>query len=100
MYETCHYISLHIPANDKTKSIGYRFLSKLPKGGCLINTARKEVINEEELVKVMEERADIKYCSDVAPDNAAEMAENFKHAILLLLKKWEPKLPKQISMPD
>ncbi|MGI6292763.1 MAG: NAD(P)-dependent oxidoreductase [Bacteroidales bacterium] len=88
LYETCHYISLHIPANDKTKkSIGYRFLSKLPKGGCLINTARKEVINEEELVKVMEERADIKYCSDVAPDNAAEMAEKFQARYFATPKK-------------
>ena len=88
LYETCHYISLHIPANYKTKkSIGYRFLSKLPKGGCLINTARKEVINEEELVKVMEERADIKYCSDVAPDNAAEMAEKFQARYFATPKK-------------
>jgi D-3-phosphoglycerate dehydrogenase len=70
LYSTCHYVSLHIPANEQTKkSIGYNLLSKMPKGGCLINTARKEVIHEEELVKVMEERSDLKYASDIAPDN-------------------------------
>ncbi len=78
LYTTCHYISLHIPANEQTKkSIGYNLLSKMPKGGCLINTARKEVINEEELVKVMEERTDLKYCTDIAPINVEEMKEKF-----------------------
>jgi D-3-phosphoglycerate dehydrogenase len=70
LYSTCHFISLHIPATEETKkSIGYNLLSRLPKGGCLINTARKEVIHEEELLKVMEERADLKYCTDIAPTN-------------------------------
>ena len=79
LYSGCHFVSLHIPANEKTKkSIGYALLSKMPKGGCLINTARKEVINEEELVKVMEERTDLKYGSDITPDNAAEMTEKFQ----------------------
>ena len=54
LYSTCHFISLHIPATEETKkSIGYNLLSRLPKGGCLVNTARKEVIHEEELLKVM-----------------------------------------------
>ncbi|MBO4739531.1 MAG: 3-phosphoglycerate dehydrogenase [Bacteroidales bacterium] len=78
LYSTCHYISLHIPANEQTKkSIGYNLLSRMPKGGCLINTARKEVINEEEIVKAMEERADLKYCADIAPANAEEMKAKF-----------------------
>lgn len=78
LYSTCHFVSLHIPANDQTKkSIGYNLLSKMPKGGCLINTARKEVINEEEMIKVMTEREDLKYCTDIAPDNKEEMAEKF-----------------------
>lgn len=78
LYSTCHYVSLHIPANDKTKkSIGHALLSRMPKGGCLVNTARKEVINEEELVKVMTEREDLKYVSDVAPDNHADMQAKF-----------------------
>lgn len=78
LYATCHYVSLHIPANDQTKkSIGYDLLSKMPKGGCLINTARKEVINEEEMIKVMQERPDLKYATDVAPDNKEEMEAQF-----------------------
>jgi D-3-phosphoglycerate dehydrogenase len=69
---------LHIPANDKTKkSIGYDLLSKMPKGGCVVNTARKEVINEEELVKVLTERADLKYATDIEAGNQAELNEKF-----------------------
>lgn len=78
LYATCNYVSLHIPANDQTKkSIGYNLLSKMPKGGCLINTARKEVINEEEVIKIMTERDDLKYCTDIAPESKDEMAEKF-----------------------
>ncbi len=78
LYKTCQYISLHIPANEQTKkSVGYNLMSMLPKGGCLINTARKEVIHEEEMVKILEERADLKYCTDVAPDNKEEMSTKF-----------------------
>ena len=78
LYSTCHYVSLHIPANEQTKkSIGYALLSKMPKGGTLINTARKEVINEEEIVKAMEERTDLRYASDIAPENKEVMAEKF-----------------------
>jgi len=74
LYSTCHFISLHIPATEQTKkSIGYNLLSKMPKGGCLVNTARKEVINEEELLKVMQERTDLKYCTDFLPSNVEEM---------------------------
>lgn len=80
LYSTCHFISLHIPANDQTKkSIGYDLLSRMPKNGCLINTARKEVINEEEMVKVMEERTDLKYGTDIAPDNKEMMTEKFEN---------------------
>lgn len=69
LYSTCQYISLHIPANEKTKkSINYDLMSKLPKGGTIINTARKEVINEDDLKRVFEERADFKYISDIAPE--------------------------------
>jgi D-3-phosphoglycerate dehydrogenase len=74
LYSTCHFISLHIPATEETKkSIGYNLLSKMPKGGCLVNTARKEVINEEELLKVMTERTDLKYGTDFAPSNVEEI---------------------------
>lgn len=75
LYSQCQYVSLHIPATEKTKkSINFNLLSKMPKGAVLVNTARKEVINEEEMIKMMEERPDFKYISDIAPDNA----EDFK----------------------
>jgi D-3-phosphoglycerate dehydrogenase len=74
LYSTCHYISLNLPATDKTKkSINFDLLSKMPNGATVINTARKEVINEEELKKVFEARADFKYVSDVMPDNHADL---------------------------
>jgi D-3-phosphoglycerate dehydrogenase len=78
LYETCPFISLHIPATAETKkSIGYQLLSKMPKGAMLINTARKEVINEDELAKLMEDRPDFRYLSDVMPGNHAELSEKF-----------------------
>jgi D-3-phosphoglycerate dehydrogenase len=100
LYSTCHYVSLHIPANDKTKkSIGYDLLSKMPKGGCLVNTARKEVIHEEELLKILEERADLKYVTDIAADNQAVLNEKFGTRVFATPKKWVPKLPKPILTP-
>ena len=88
LYSACHYVSLHIPANDKTKkSIGYDLLSKMPKGGCLVNTARKEVINEEELCKIMEERTDLKYVSDIAADMQAVLYEKFGTRVFSTPKK-------------
>ena len=88
LYATCHYISLHIPANEKTKnSINHALLSKMPKGGCLINTARKEVINEAELVKVLEERQDLKYATDIAAGNQAELDEKFGTRVFATPKK-------------
>jgi D-3-phosphoglycerate dehydrogenase len=78
LYETCRFISLHIPATAETKNaINYALLSKMPKGAMLINTARKEVIDESGLVKVMEERADFRYMTDIMPANHAELAEKF-----------------------
>lgn len=78
LYSTCHYVSLHIPANDKTKkSIGYDLLSKMPKGGTLINTARKEVIDEDGLMKVMAERTDLKYATDIMADSNVALVEKF-----------------------
>ena len=76
LYAHCDYISLHIPANDQTKnSINYALLSKMPKGGCLVNTARKEVINEADMEKMLTERADFKYVTDIAPANAEALAQ-------------------------
>jgi D-3-phosphoglycerate dehydrogenase len=75
LYKTCDVVSLHIPATDETKnSINYELLSKMPAGAMLVNTARKEVINEADMVKLMTERADFKYVTDIPPANNAEMA--------------------------
>jgi len=78
LYEKCQYVSLHIPATAETKnSINAALLSKMPKKAVLINTARKEVIDEQDLVKFMEERQDFKYLSDVMPSIDAELKEKF-----------------------
>lgn len=88
LYSKCRYISLHIPANAQTKkSIGYQLLSLMPKGGTLVNTARKEVINEEELLKLMAERADFRYLSDIEPDLSADFREKFSGKFYFTPKK-------------
>jgi D-3-phosphoglycerate dehydrogenase len=88
LYSKCQYISLHMPANDKTKkSIGYQLLRKMPKDAVLINTARKEIIDEEGLLKIFEERPDFHYLADVAPDCAALFEEKYKGRFLFTSKK-------------
>ncbi len=88
LYSTCQYVSLHIPANDKTRnSIGEKLLSLMPQGAVLVNTARKEVINEAELVSLMEKRADLKYLSDIAPDNADVFTARFAGRFFFTPKK-------------
>ena len=73
LFETCDVVSLHIPATAETKqSINYAVVNKMHKGGILVNTARKEVINEPELLKLMAERSDLKYITDIMPDADAE----------------------------
>lgn len=88
MYKKANFISLHIPANEKTKkSINYSLLSLMPQGAFLINTARKEVVNEEDLVRLMTEREDFKYASDIAPENLAELKEKFGNRVFATPKK-------------
>ena len=78
LYSTCQVISLHIPATAETKnSINAELVGKMPKGGVLVNTARKEVINEAELIQLMEERADLKYVTDIMPVANEEFAAKF-----------------------
>ena len=78
LYEICNVVSIHIPATPGTRmSINYNLLNRMPKNGLIVNTARKEVINEIELVKVMEDRADLKYVTDIMPDDHAELQEKF-----------------------
>lgn len=88
LYKKSHFLSLHIPATAETKkSVGYDLVTKLPKGGCLVNTARKEVINEDELIKAMEERTDIKYITDIAADNQQILNEKFANRVFASPKK-------------
>ena len=69
LFETNDIVSLHIPATYETRqSINYDVVNKLPKNGILINTARKEVINEPELLKLLADRPDLKYITDIKPD--------------------------------
>lgn len=76
LYSTCQYISLHVPARAETiGSIGYNLLNRMPKGATLVNTARQEVIAEDELLKLMRDRADFSYLSDIAPKNKDEYKE-------------------------
>jgi D-3-phosphoglycerate dehydrogenase len=78
LYRICQYISLHIPATAETKnSIDYALLSNMPSKAVLVNTARKEVINETDLLKIMETRPDFKYVTDIMPQNDAVLKEKF-----------------------
>jgi len=73
LFEQCDVVSLHIPATPETKqSINYALVGKMKKGGILVNTARKEVINEPELLQLMQERDDLKFVTDIMPDADAE----------------------------
>ncbi|PKO97384.1 MAG: 3-phosphoglycerate dehydrogenase [Bacteroidetes bacterium HGW-Bacteroidetes-7] len=88
LYEKSDFLSLHIPANAQTKgSVGYDLINRLPKGGCLVNTARKEVINEPELLKILEERCDIKYVTDIPADNQQILNEKFGNRVFASPKK-------------
>ena len=88
LYSTCQYVSLHIPANNETKSsINLNLLSKMPKGAVLVNTARKEVVCEESLLKVFEARDDFGYVSDIAPDCKDEVASRFEGRFYFTPKK-------------
>jgi D-3-phosphoglycerate dehydrogenase len=88
LYSTCQYISLHIPANDKTKkSINFELLNKMPENAVLVNTARKEVIDEDGILKLMDERPDFKYISDIAPDCAHVFEEKYEGRFFFTPKK-------------
>lgn len=76
LYSSCDFVSLHIPATSQTVgSVNAKLVGLMPKGGCLVNTARKEVIDEASLLELLKERADLKYVADVAPDAADEFAQ-------------------------
>ncbi len=88
IFKTGDYVSLHIPANAETKkSINWSLLSLLPEGATIVNTARKEVIDEDALLKAFAEKKGFRYVSDVAPDNLAVINEQFADRIYCTPKK-------------
>ena len=88
LFSTCNYVSLHIPANKETKeSINYGLLSKMPKPAVLVNTARKEVVNEADLLKMFAERSDFAYLADVPPDCQAEIETKYPGRFFFSPKK-------------
>ena len=88
LYAASDYLSIHIPALPSTiGSIGYDLITRMPKGATLVNTARKEVIDEEGLMKALEERPDLKYVTDVMPDNYAALQEKFGLRVFATPKK-------------
>lgn len=88
LYSKCQYISLHMPFNDRTsKSIGYDLLKSMPPNAVLINTARKEIIDEQGLLKIFEERPDISYVSDIEPDCKDIFVQKYKGRYLFTAKK-------------
>jgi D-3-phosphoglycerate dehydrogenase len=88
LYDICNYVSLNIPANEETKgSIGYDLLSKMPGPAVLVNPARKEIINEDDLLRVYADREDFAYISDIAPDCQDEIAEKYPGRYFFTPKK-------------
>lgn len=88
LYKNNLFVSIHIPATKETiGSIGYDLINLMPKGGVLINTARKEVIDEEGLARVLNDRPDLKYVADVKPGNAEMLEEKFAGRVFFTPKK-------------
>ncbi len=88
LFEKCQYVSLHIPLTEETRaSINYDLLKRMPKNATLINTARKEIINEDDLIRIMEEREDFKYISDIKPDKEDVFKEKFEGRYFFTPKK-------------
>lgn len=88
LYTDNNIVTLHIPATDETrKSVGYELITLLPKNGVLVNTARKEVVDEDGLDRALADRPDLKYVADVAPDNAAVLMEKYPGRVFCTPKK-------------
>ena len=88
LYEKCQYISIHMPSNKITnKSIGYELMKKMPHNAVLVNTARKELIDEAGLLRVFEDRSDFSYLSDIEPDCKAVFEEKYKNRFIFTSKK-------------
>lgn len=88
LFSNNDFVSLHIPATAETRnSIGYDLVMLMPKNGVLVNTARKEVIDEAGLIKALEERPNLRYVSDIKPDNAEEFEQKFAARVFFTPKK-------------
>lgn len=88
LFSQNQYVSLHIPATPQTKgSIGYDLAMRMPQNGVLINTARKEIIDEQGLMRALEERPDLRYISDIKPDTAEEFEKKFADRVFFTPKK-------------
>ncbi len=88
LYSTCNFVSLNIPATAETKaSINYELLSKMPEPAVLVNTARKEVVHEDDLLRVFADREDFSYISDIAPDCKDVIAEKYPGRFFFTPKK-------------
>lgn len=88
LYEKSDVVSIHVPARgEHIRSVSYEILKNLKDGAVIVNTARKEVINEADLVKVMEEKSNIKYMSDLTPDNESVFEEKFDGRYFFTPKK-------------
>ena len=88
LYRDNKVVSLHIPATDETrKSVGYRLITLMPKNGVLVNTARKEVIDEEGLREALRKRTDLRYVADIRPDIAEELEKEFAGRVFFTPKK-------------
>jgi len=88
LYSKCRYISIHLPSNKITdKSIGYDLMKKMPKDAVLVNTARKELIDEEGLLKTFESRPDFSYLTDIEPDCNSVIKEKYKDRFIITEKK-------------
>lgn len=88
LYLNNKFVSIHIPATPQTKgSIGYDLITLMPQNGVLINTARKEVIDEDGLTRALEARPDLKYVADVKPDCADLLKEKFGNRVFFTPKK-------------
>jgi D-3-phosphoglycerate dehydrogenase len=88
LYSKCQFISLHIPSTQETRgSINYKLLSSMPEGATLVNTARKEVIDEEGLKRMFAEREDFRYLSDITPDCKDELVRQYEGRVFFTPKK-------------
>lgn len=88
LYRKCQYISLHFPSNEHTnKSVTYELMMSMPPNAVLVNTARKEIIDEEGLLRVFEERSDFSYLADVEPNCKKVFEEKYKGRYIFTAKK-------------